>query len=141
MSDLFDDVHTWSDEQARLLRLVLEQEYHPDPANVGTINGKWEYLSHAHVTKILCEHDPAWTWEPMGLDALGRPAVYTADGKPVGLWIKLTLHGVTRPGFGSCEPSQREPMKVLISDAIRNAAMRFGIALALWSREEEATGE
>lgn len=123
-------------EQAQLLRLVLESEYDPDPEKVGTIDGRWRYLGHAHVTKLLIEHDPCWTWEPMK-DENGRPLIYSKDGIPTGLWITLTVHGVTRPGFGSCKVTDREPMKVLIGDAIRNAAMRFGIALSLWVRDEE----
>jgi len=51
--------------------------------------------------------------------------------EPVGLWIRLTIAGVTRPGFG-CGKNAREA----ISDAIRNAAMRFGVALDLWAKED-----
>src|ERR1700677_3927681 len=48
-----------------------------------------------------------------------------------GLWIKLTICGVTRLGYGDGpDPKQR------ISDAIRNGAMRFGVALYLWGKDE-----
>ena len=42
-----------------------------------------------------------------------------------------TVCGVTRIGVGD-----GKSMKELIGDAIRNAAMRFGVALDLWSKEE-----
>ncbi len=47
------------------------------------------------------------------------------------LWIKLTVCGVTRPGVGDGKTA-----KELIGDAIRNAAMRFGVALDLWAKED-----
>lgn len=94
-----------------------------------------DYVGHAAVTDRLLEVDPAWSWEPMGVDEFGAPKVYeTTDNfnKPLkGMWIKLTVLGVTRPGFGDGKTE-----KECIGDAIRNAAMRFGVALDLWSKEE-----
>jgi hypothetical protein len=46
------------------------------------------------------------------------------------LWIKLTICGVTRLGVGDGKNA-----KEVIGDAIRNAAMRFGVALDLWAKE------
>lgn len=86
-----------------------------------------DYVGHADVTRILLEIDPTWTWEPVAFDAQGLPA-YDRDG---GLWIRLTILGVTRLGYGDGpDPKQR------IGDALRNAAMRFGVALSLWSKQE-----
>ena len=71
--------------------------------------------------------DPGWDWEPLSLDERGLPQYDNAGG----LWIKLTVCGVTRLGYGDGpDPKQR------ISDALRNAAMRFGVALDLWSKSE-----
>jgi hypothetical protein len=98
-----------------------------------------DYVGHADVTDRLLAVDPAWMWEPMGFDDAGLPAVDTdAKDNPVGLWIKLTVLGVTRFGYGSCPSSQADAIKVLIGDAIRNAAMRFGVALDLWAKGERA---
>jgi hypothetical protein len=46
------------------------------------------------------------------------------------LWIRLTICGVTRIGVGD-----GKSLKECIGDAIRNAAMRFGMALDLWAKE------
>lgn len=89
---------------------------------------KLDYVSHAWVTDRLLEVDPAWSWEPMGFDAYGNPYM---DGG--GLWIKLTICGVTRIGYGN--GTGPEAVKIAIGDAIRNAAMRFGVALDLWEKE------
>ena len=61
-----------------------------------------------------------------------------ANGHPVGLWIKLTVGGVTRLGVGSCPSGQNDAEKVLIGDALRNAAMRFGVAVDLWAKGDRA---
>jgi hypothetical protein len=86
-----------------------------------------DYVGHAAVTDRLLKVDPAWTWEPFATDERGLPAL-DADGN---LWIRLTVCGVTRPGVGDGKNA-----KELISDALRNAAMRFGVALDLWSKED-----
>jgi hypothetical protein len=55
-----------------------------------------------------------------------------------GLWIRLTVLGVSRLGYGHAkakpnqDPGARE--KEVIGDALRNAAMRFGAALDLWHK-------
>lgn len=86
-----------------------------------------DYVGHAAVTDRLLTVDPAWTWEPVAFDSDGLPA-YDRGG---GLWIRLTVLGVTRLGYGDGpDPKQR------IGDAIRNAAMRFGVALDLWTKGE-----
>jgi hypothetical protein len=83
-----------------------------------------DYVGHANTTERLLEADPFWDWEPMAYTEAGTP--YFSDG---GLWIKLTVCGVTRIGFGD----GKNP-KEIIGDAIRNAAMRFGVALDLWAK-------
>jgi hypothetical protein len=57
-----------------------------------------------------------------------------------GLWIKLTVCGITRLGYGHAEQSNFKEIgsreKEVIGDALRNAAMRFGAALDLWHKGE-----
>ncbi len=45
---------------------------------------------------------------------------------------------MTRLGYGSVPGSQPDAVKVLIGDALRNAAMRFGVALDLWAKGDRA---
>ena len=94
-----------------------------------------DYVSHAWVTDRLLKVDPAWTWEPVAFDADGLPK-FDENG---GLWIKLTVCGVTRYGYG--EPQGRDKFdarKGAISNALRVAACRFGVALDLWAKEQPA---
>lgn len=83
-----------------------------------------DYVGHANVTNRLLEVDPLWEWEPMAHTEAGTPLF--SDG---GLWIRLTVCGVTRIGYGD-----GKSVKEVIGDAIRNAAMRFGVGLDLWAK-------
>lgn len=89
-----------------------------------------DYVGHAALTARLLDADPAWTWEPLSM----------ADGLPVmdgfgGMWIKLTVCGVTRLGYGHAgDKNGGDAIKEVIGDALRNAAMRFGAALDLWHK-------
>ncbi len=90
-----------------------------------------DYVGHAALTARLLEVDPLWSWEPLGLDANGLPAL-DKDG---GLWIKLTVCGVTRLGYGDSQgKTGPNANKERIGDALRNAGMRFGAALELWHK-------
>jgi hypothetical protein len=94
-----------------------------------------DYVSHASVTDRLLAVDPEWSWAPI-VDASGRPVLDTegpfADSfSKLGLWIQLTVGGVTKAGYGD-----GKNVKEAISDALRNAAMRFGVALDLWAKED-----
>lgn len=92
-----------------------------------------DYVGHGAVTDRLLEVDPAWNWEPLATDPAGMPSfVMDKSGNPIEFWIRLTVCGVTRLGVGTCPSGQFDAAKVLIGDALRNAAMRFGVALDLW---------
>lgn len=93
-----------------------------------------DYVGHAALTDRLLDTDPEWYWEPVAFNDQGLPAFDQSGG----LWIKLTVCGVTRLGYGHAaakpgvDPGARE--KEVIGDALRNAAMRFGAALDLWHK-------
>jgi len=93
-----------------------------------------DYVGHAALTARLLDTDPLWSWEPVAFGPNGLPAFDQSGG----LWIRLTVCGVTRLGYGhaatkpNMDPGARE--KEVIGDALRNAAMRFGAALDLWHK-------
>lgn len=94
-----------------------------------------DYVGHADTTDRLLEADATWYWEPLAIGPDGLP-VFDANG---GLWIKLTVAGVTRLGYGDSGGKKgANAIKEAIGDAIRNAAMRFGVALELWSKSDRA---
>lgn len=97
--------------------------HHPDVVHL-------DYVGHAAATDRLLDADPQWNWEPVP-----DPA---AQGLPVHegcMWIKLTVCGVSRYGVGDADGKVGgNAIKEVIGDAIRNAGMRFGMALDLWHK-------
>lgn len=92
-----------------------------------------DYVGHAELTGRLLEADPLWTWEPLAFDADGLPK-FDQHG---GLWIRLTVAGHPRLGYGDSQgKTGPNAVKEAIGDALRNAGMRFGAALNLWSKTD-----
>jgi len=90
-----------------------------------------DYVGHAALTNRLLEVDPMWNWEPLAVTDGGLPLFDDQRG----LWIKLTILGITRLGYGSADnKTGGDAIKEIIGDALRNAAMRFGAALELWHK-------
>jgi len=93
-----------------------------------------DYIGHAALTDRLLDADPMWTWEPFAIGEDGLPAFDPSGG----LWIKLTVCGHTRLGYGHATSSEYKDIgsreKEVIGDALRNAAMRFGAGLDLWHK-------
>ena len=119
-------------EEAAALRKPFEDH------QIGTLpkgGTKLSFVGHAAVTDRLLAVDPLWWWEPMAVDERGLPLIEYGKTEAV-MWIKLHVCNMTRLGVGTCAVNGFELHKQLISDAIRNAAMRFGVALDLWSKEE-----
>ena len=66
---------------------ICEGYHHPRAVHL-------DYVGHAAATDRLLDADPKWSWEPMAVTPDGLPA-FDRNG---GLWIKLTVDGVTRIG-------------------------------------------
>jgi hypothetical protein len=92
---------------------------------------KLAYVGHAALTDRLLDADPAWNWEPLSMSPDGLPVLDPLGG----MWIRLTVCGVTRLGYGHAGNKEGgDAIKEVIGDALRNAAMRFGAALELWHK-------
>jgi hypothetical protein len=134
---------TDTDSHAEALVALLRKWEKPPADMVGKLPRKGpsggtihlDYLGHAAVTRILTEADPLWSWEPVAWDEDGTPLI-RQQGKRLILWGRLTVLGKTVLCCGTCDSSKWEPEKELIGDLLRNGAMRFGVALSLWAKEE-----
>lgn len=92
-----------------------------------------DYVGHAAATDRFLQVDPGWTWEPLAVDERGLPAFDHLGG----LWIRLTVAGTTRLGYGFADgQAGGNAVKETIGDALRNAGMRFGVGLDLWRKED-----
>ena len=90
-----------------------------------------DFVGHGYLTQRFLDVDPLWNWEPFAVDEYGLPRLDEHGG----LWIRLTLCGMTRIGYGDAG-GRKGPnaVKEAIGDALRNAGMRFGAALELWCK-------
>lgn len=118
---------TTLDDHARLIA-ALEHLKHPfDRKQIGKLpaTGKrpaLDFVGHANVVTRLNTYAPDWSYTV--------DETFTQGGE---FWIRgtMTICGVSRVEYGSGP----NPLQA-ISHFIRRAAMRYGVATELWSREE-----
>ena len=117
-----------------------------------------DYVGHADITDRFLNVDPEWNWEPVARDVdpeMLRAAIATGNADIVrmvldaappkldsngGMWMRLTIAGVTRLGYGDGGGKRgADAVKVAIGDGLRNGGMRFGAGLDMWRKETEAS--
>jgi hypothetical protein len=121
---------------AELLK-VLHNYAVPDPKIVGKLpkgGTSLDYVGHADITRILIEIDPHWRLVPVAWEN-GRPSVNIVNDMAT-MWFEMTLLGQARLAIGTAKANSMDLDKVLYGDALRNGAMRFGIGLSLWTKQE-----
>ena len=116
---------------------IIKQYGVPDPSIVGKLprgGTQLDFVGHAEITRILIDVDAMWSWEPCGW-VNGRPAITETNGMAT-MWGNLTILGKSMLGVGSVRADKSDLDKELVGDFLRNASMRFGICLSLWSKSE-----
>lgn len=97
-----------------------------------------DYIGHAGITMRLNEVcTPAgWRWKPMVKNVDSTPHIPRDE---FWIWLEIkdpeTGKWIRKQGVGD---DYRNSSKQAIGDALRNAAMRFGIGTYLWSKSEHA---
>jgi hypothetical protein len=125
-----------TDNTKQLLE-VLNKYAVPDPKIVGKLpkgGTQLDFVGHADITRILIEIDPHWRLVPIAWDN-GRPAMNVVNDMAT-MWFELTLLGTSRLAIGTAKANAFDLDKQLYGDALRNGAMRFGISLNLWTKNE-----
>ena len=97
-----------------------------------------DYIGHAQVTDRLNTVVGAenWNLEPLSFNLDNGTPVITTNITNAVMWCRLTVLGASKICVGTVKKTAFEVEKELIGDALRNGAMRFGIALELWSKDE-----
>jgi hypothetical protein len=116
---------------------IIKQYGVPDPSIVGKLPRggiTLDFVGHAEINRILIDVDVNWNWSPVEF-VNGRPAINETNGMAT-MWGYLTILGKTMLGVGSVRADKPDLDKELIGDFLRNASMRFGICLSLWSKSE-----
>jgi len=124
-------------ENSKELLEVLNKYAVPDPKIVGKLpkgGTQLDFVGHADITRILIEIDPHWRLVPIAWEN-GRPAMNVVNDMAT-MWFELTLLGTPRLAIGTAKANAFDLDKQLYGDALRNGAMRFGISLSLWSKQE-----
>jgi hypothetical protein len=119
------------------LKEILSTYGVPDPSIVGKLPRggiTLDFVGHAEINRILIDIDPMWNWSPVEF-VNGRPAITETNGMAT-MWGHLTILGKTMLGVGSVRSDKPDLDKELVGDFLRNASMRFGICLSLWSKSE-----
>jgi len=126
-----------NEKQTAELLKVLHNYAVPDPKIVGKLpkgGTSLDFVGHADITRILIEIDPHWRLVPIAWEN-GRPAVNIVNDMAT-MWFEMTLLGQARLAIGTAKANSMDLDKVLYGDALRNGAMRFGIGLSLWTKQE-----
>lgn len=107
------------------------------PSLIGKVNkgfGQVDFIGHAAITDRLNQAAPGWTYRVEPVVIQGK------DGLPhvMAVFGTMTVGGVTRQEVGDVEHMSRygDELKKAISDFIVRGAMRFGVGLDLWSKED-----
>jgi len=88
-----------------------------------------DYVEWHVVADLLDRICPAWSHEVTGIKQIGDYVAVTAS---------ITIRGVTRQGVGTGSAYDEKGIKKAEHDALKRAAVKFGIARELYRKEEEA---
>jgi hypothetical protein len=88
-----------------------------------------EYVEWHTVADILDEHAPNWGHSIKDIRPIGDIVTVT---------VAITIDGVTREGVGTGRASSETGIKKAEHDALKRAAVKFGIARELYKREFES---
>lgn len=88
-----------------------------------------DYVEWHTVADILDEHAPNWGHAVKDIRAIGEFITIT---------VAITIDGVTREGIGTGKSNSETGIKKAEHDALKRAAVKFGIARELYKREFES---
>jgi hypothetical protein len=91
-----------------------------------------DYVEWHAVADLLDRICPDWSHEVLQLKQIGDFVAVTAS---------ITIQGVTRQGVGTGSAYDEKGIKKAESDALKRAAVKFGVARELYRKEEEQTSQ
>ncbi|HEY7914165.1 MAG TPA: Rad52/Rad22 family DNA repair protein [Blastocatellia bacterium] len=91
-----------------------------------------DYVEWHVVADLLDRICPDWSHEVLSIKQIGDYVAVTAS---------ITIQGVTRQGVGTGSAYDEKGIKKAEHDALKRAAVKFGIARELYRREEEEATE
>ena len=88
-----------------------------------------EYVEWHTVADILDERAPSWTHSVKDIKPIGDIITVT---------VAITIDGITREGIGTGKTASETGIKKAEHDALKRAAVKFGIARELYKKEFDA---
>ena len=85
-----------------------------------------DYVEWHTVADILDEHAPSWVHSVKDIRAIGEIITVT---------VAITIDGITREGIGTGKAESETGIKKAEHDALKRAAVKFGIARELYKKE------
>jgi hypothetical protein len=89
-----------------------------------------DYVEWHVVADLLDESAPRWSHAVRNIVQIGALVAVTAS---------ITIDGVTREGIGTGEATDEKGIKKAEHDALKRAAVKFGIARELYRRDDDDT--
>ena len=89
-----------------------------------------DYIEWHTVADILDDIAPSWGHSVKHIERIGSIAIVT---------VAITIDGVTREGVGTGAADSEAGIKKAEHDALKRAAVKFGIARELYKNESDAT--
>jgi len=123
---------------ANLLR-TLRQPI--DPRLIKTREGWTDRQGNTHWVEYIEWHTAADMLDRVAPDWSHAVRNITQVGDMVAVTAAITIDGVTREGIGTGSAESETGIKKAEHDALKRAAVKFGIARELYRRESEATEE
>jgi hypothetical protein len=114
-----------------------------DPRLVKTREGWRDRNGNAHLVEYVEWHTVADTLDRIAPTWCHAVRAIVQVGEIVAVTCAITIHGVTREGVGTGTAENETGVKKAEHDALKRAAVKFGIARELYQRESEiieATG-
>lgn len=102
----------------------------PGGENRDGSKNNYEYAAWYTVADILDDQAPSWSHSIKDIQILGAFVAVT---------VAITIDGITREGVGTGTVAKEDGIKKAEHDALKRAAVKFGIARGLYRKESDDT--
>ncbi len=127
------EIHTSEDPSFKDTLKKLKQPINPDLIRQragnrdrnGNVNS-YEFIEWHEVANILDEESPSWSHAVKTIQTIGDIIAIT---------VSITIDGITREGIGTGPAASETGIKKAEHDALKRAAVKFGIARELYKKD------
>jgi hypothetical protein len=129
-----DTVHSFQDKISRLSKPLDKSQIRTRPGvkgKNGNADHDFSYVPWHIVANILDDSAPGWSHVIKSIQVIGELVVVV---------VALTIDGVSREGIGTGRASDETGIKKAEHDALKRAAVKFGVARELYDKDVAPSG-